>query len=87
MIKQKGCSLKLSGYTDVDWAVDDDDCKSTSGDCFYIDSILISWFCKKHNSISLSTEEAEYISTGVCFAQLLWMRQLLSDYGVSIGII
>ena len=38
---------------------------------------------KKQNSVSLSTAEAEYIATGSCCAQLLWMRKLLHDYRIS----
>jgi hypothetical protein len=41
----------------------------------------VSWASKKQNSVALSTTEAEYIATGHCCVQLLWMRQTLSDYG------
>jgi hypothetical protein len=41
----------------------------------------VSWDSKKQNSIALSTAESEYIVTGHCCAQLLWMRQTLRDYG------
>jgi hypothetical protein len=41
----------------------------------------VSWASKKQNSVALSTAEAEYIAVGHCCAQLLWMRQTLSDYG------
>jgi hypothetical protein len=37
---------------------------------------------KKQNYVALSTAEAEYISAGSCYAQLLWMKQTLLDYGV-----
>ena len=37
---------------------------------------------KKQNFISLSTAEAEYIATGSCFIQLLWMQKLLLNYGI-----
>ena len=37
---------------------------------------------KKQNSISLSTAEAEYIAAGSCCAQLIWMKQMLMDYGI-----
>ena len=37
---------------------------------------------KKQNSMSLSTAEAEYIATGSCCTQLLWMKKLLHDYGI-----
>jgi hypothetical protein len=41
----------------------------------------VSWASKKQNSVALSIVEAEYIATGHCCAQLLWMRQTLRDYG------
>ena len=37
---------------------------------------------KKENSVSLSIVEAEFIATGSCCAQLLWMKKLLHDYGI-----
>ena len=38
---------------------------------------------KKQNSVSLSTVEAEYIVVGSCCSQLLWMKEVLTDYGIS----
>ncbi|CAM8951713.1 unnamed protein product [Rhodiola kirilowii] len=58
------------------------DRKSTSGMAQYLGSCLISWASKKQSSIALSTAEAEYIAAAACCAQLLWIRQQLSDYGV-----
>ena len=74
---------RLSAYSDADWAGDVDGCRSTSGGCFYFGSALVSWLSKKQNSISLSTAEAEYIAAGSCCTQLLWMKQMLEDYGIS----
>jgi hypothetical protein len=31
--------------------------------------------------VALSTVEAEYVAAGACCAQLLWMKQTLSDFG------
>ncbi|CAM8887237.1 unnamed protein product [Rhodiola kirilowii] len=72
----------LVGYCDVDWAGNTKDWKSTSGGCFFMGKNLVSWFSRKQNSISLSTAEAEYIAAGSCCTQLLWMKQMLSEYGV-----
>jgi len=36
----------------------------------------------KQNCAAFSTTEAEYITVGICCAQILWMRQTLQDYGV-----
>ena len=33
--------------------------------------------------MSLSTVEEEYIAIGSCCAQLLWMKKILHDYGIS----
>ncbi|XP_012850949.1 PREDICTED: uncharacterized protein LOC105970659 [Erythranthe guttata] len=73
----------LAGFSDADWASDADDRKSTTGGCFYLGNNLVSWYSKKQNSISLSTAESEYIAAGSCCAQLLWMKQMVCDYGIS----
>ncbi|KAK0578784.1 hypothetical protein LWI29_016146 [Acer saccharum] len=75
----------LVGYSDADWAGNCDDRKSTSGGCFFLGNNLVSWFCKKQNSISLSTAEAEYIAAGSGCTQLMWMKQMLVDYGFNQG--
>ena len=33
--------------------------------------------------MSLSTAEAEYIAAGSCCSQLLWIKKVLTDYGIS----
>lgn len=81
----RNSNLDLTGYSDVDWAGNADDRKSTTGGCFYMGSNLVAWLSKKQNSISLSTAEVEYIAAGSCCTQLLWMKQMLSDYGISQG--
>ena len=72
----------LAGYSDADWAENADDRKSTLGGYFYVGDNLVSWMSKKHNSIFLSTTEAEYIDAGSYCTQLLWMQNLLHDYGI-----
>jgi hypothetical protein len=42
------------------------------------------WSSKKKKLAALSTAEAEYVAAGACCAQLLWMKQTLSDYVVSL---
>ncbi|XP_050896247.1 uncharacterized mitochondrial protein AtMg00810-like [Lathyrus oleraceus] len=54
----------LVGYCDVDWVGSADDRKSTIEGCLFLGNNLISWFIKKHNCVSLSTAEAEYIAAG-----------------------
>ena len=64
-----------------------DDRISTSSGCFYIGNCLVVWMSKKQNSISLSIAEAEYIATGSCCSQLLWIKQILRDYRIDQGTI
>ena len=62
----KDTTAVLAGYSDADWDGNVDDRKSTSGRCFYVSNNLVSWISKKHNSISLSTIEAKYITASSC---------------------
>nr|KYP45855.1 Copia protein [Cajanus cajan] len=41
-------------------------------------------YLKQQNSVALSTAEVEYIVVGSCCAQILWMKQQLSDFGLSL---
>ena len=66
--------MSLVGFSDIDWARNGDNKKSTSGGCLYLGNNLVSWHNKKQNFISLSIAEAEYIAVGSCCAKLLWMK-------------
>ena len=78
----KNSLCNLVGYSDSDFAGSKTDRKSTSGTCQFIGSALVSWNSKNKNSVALSTAKAEYIYAGSCCAQILWMKQQLSDYGI-----
>lgn len=43
----------------------------------------MSWYSKKQKCISLSIAETKYIATDSCCTQLLVMRQMFSDYGIT----
>ena len=73
----------LAGYSNADWTECVDNRKSTSSGCFYLGNNLMSWMSEKQNLVSLSTTEVEYIAVGSCYAQLLWMKKLLHDYGIT----
>lgn len=65
--------LTLSVFTDIDWAGNVDDRKSTSGGSFFLGERLVSCTSKKKNCISQSTEEAEYVVAINC-TQVSWMK-------------
>ena len=79
--KSQICLLLV--FSDSDQAGNTDDRKSTTGRCFYVGANFVAWVSKKQNSVSLSTAEAEYIATGSCCSHFLWMKKLLSDYGIT----
>ncbi|XP_058783673.1 secreted RxLR effector protein 161-like [Vicia villosa] len=81
-----GCDPVLIGYCDANWAGSADDRKSTSEGCFFLRNNLISCLSKKQNYVSLSTAEAEYIAVGSNCSQLVWMKQMLNEYTVSLNV-
>jgi hypothetical protein len=81
----KGSTFDLIGYSDSDYAGSKVDRKSTSGTCQFLGRSLVSWSSKKQTSVALSTTEAEYVVTGQCCVQLLWMSQILRDFGYNLS--
>ncbi|XP_019153674.1 PREDICTED: uncharacterized protein LOC109150210 [Ipomoea nil] len=79
----KESDICLVAFCDTDWAGNVDDRKSTFGGCFFVGKNLVYWLSKKYNSISLSTADAEYIAAGGYCTQLIWIKQMLLDYGPS----
>jgi hypothetical protein len=69
----------LSGYIDNDFAGNLDDRKSTSGHAFHLGMNLISWASKKQPIVSISSAEAEYVTTTSASCQVVWLRRLLND--------
>ena len=55
---KKNEKFELRAYTDVDWASNIDDRKSTSGGAFFLGKRLVSWTSKKKNYISQPIAEA-----------------------------
>ena len=39
---------------------------------------MISWFCRKQSSVSLSTAEAEYIAACFASCEAIWIRKLMT---------
>ncbi|XP_065623011.1 uncharacterized mitochondrial protein AtMg00810-like [Quercus suber] len=66
--------LVLRAFSDVDWAGDPTDCKSTTGYCFLLGSSLISWRSKKQTFVACSSTEAEYHALSDTTSELFWLR-------------
>jgi hypothetical protein len=77
----KGSHFDLIVYSNVDYAGCKVDRKSTYGTYQFLCRSLVSWSSKKQNFVALSMIEAEYVIVSSCYAQLIWMRQTLKDFG------
>ena len=70
------------GYSDVDWASDLDECKSTSRYTFLLNNGAISWRSKKQTCIALSTMETRFIACSAAVQKAIWLRRFLQSLGI-----
>nr|GEU31904.1 retrovirus-related Pol polyprotein from transposon TNT 1-94 [Tanacetum cinerariifolium] len=77
----KGSSFDLAAFSNADHARCIDSCKSTSGGTQFLGDKLVSWMSKKQNCTAMSSAEAEYMVLSTSYAQVMWMRTQLQDYG------
>ncbi|GJU80927.1 retrovirus-related pol polyprotein from transposon TNT 1-94 [Tanacetum coccineum] len=77
----KDSSIALTAFADADHAGCQDTRRSTFGSMQLLGDRLVSWSSKRQKSVAISSTEAEYIVLSSCYAQILWMRSQLTDYG------
>ncbi|KAI3412713.1 uncharacterized protein J3R85_017059 [Psidium guajava] len=76
-------ALKLRAYSNADWASNVTDRKSVTGYCIFLGDSLISWRAKKQHIVSRSSTESEYRAMADTTVEIVWLRRLLADMGVS----
>ncbi|KAM4577057.1 uncharacterized protein PAE49_006958 [Odontesthes bonariensis] len=81
---QRSESGTLVGFSDADWAGDQDDRRSTTGNVFLLTGGAVSWLSKKQNTVALSTAEAEYVALSQAAQECTWLKRLLSDLGMDV---
>ena len=74
--------MKLTRFTDVDWACDLDDRKSVGAYCIYLGKNLISLSSKKQSVIVRSSLEGEYRALTSTSAEISWLQSLFSNIRV-----
>lgn len=79
----RGDLKPLTGYTDADWAGDQDTRRSTSGYVFDVGSAAISWSSKRQPTVALSSCEAEYMGQTQATKEAVWLRGLLNELNPS----
>ena len=70
------------GYSDVNWAGDLDECKSTSGYIFLLNDGVISWKSKKQTCIVLSTMKTQFIASLTAIQEVVWLKRFLKSLGI-----
>nr|GEU52602.1 putative reverse transcriptase domain-containing protein [Tanacetum cinerariifolium] len=87
MVEQAKLKFDLVGKP-----VDHTDYRSMIGSLMYVTSSrpdimfatcekLVCWSSKKQNCMSISIAESKYVAVSSCYAQVLWIRTQLTDYG------
>jgi hypothetical protein len=77
--------LQVHGYTDVDWAGNVSDRRSTNGFFFSFGSGDVSWSSKKQPIVALSSTEAEYRGVAITACEIVWLQKPLSNLGQSVN--
>ncbi|XP_056168716.1 secreted RxLR effector protein 161-like [Syzygium oleosum] len=77
-------ALKLRAYSNADWAFNVTDCKSIIVYCIFLGDSLISWCSKKQHIVSRSSTESKYRAMADTTVEIVWLRRLLADMGVSL---
>ena len=65
--------INLDVYVDSYWAGSAIDRKSTSGCCFSMGLVVISWFSRKQSCVELSTAKAEYVTACSASCEVVWL--------------
>jgi hypothetical protein len=74
--------VRIDAFCDADWASCIDERKSQTGYLVRVGNSPVIWKSYKQKCISLSTQEAEYISITECTKEILWITQLLKEIGL-----
>nr|GEW07630.1 ribonuclease H-like domain-containing protein [Tanacetum cinerariifolium] len=72
-------TTQLSAYTDADWAGCPVTHRSTSEYCVFLGDNLLSWYAKRHVTLSRCSAEAEYRGVANVVAETAWIRNLLCE--------
>ena len=71
----------LWGWVDSDWAAEVDSRRSHTGYVLMLNEGAISWKSRSQDCVSLSTSEAEYVAACQCGQEVLYLREILRDFG------
>jgi hypothetical protein len=73
--------VKISAFSDADWAGDVSDSKSTSGYLILMAGAPVIWRTVRQKSVSKSSTAAETAAADACLEDIIWTRELLNFIG------
>ena len=69
------------GYVYADYAREPSTRRSCTGYIFFLADAPISWQTRQQPSVALSTMESEFMAACVAAQEVLWLIQLLTEFG------
>lgn len=79
------CSEMFQTFSDADHGGNPDNGRSTTGYLVKMGTGAICWGSKLQGMVSLSTTEAEYIAACTAGQEILWLRNLLTEFGYDLS--
>ena len=76
----------LKGYTDADWASDQETRRSLGAYVFLLYGGAVSWSSKRQQSIVLFSCETEYMAQTQTAKEAIWLTRLLSELDIGFGL-
>jgi len=83
LLYPRGNPLHPHAYSDSTWASDPTYRRSVSSYCILLGSSPLAWKSKKQAAVSRSSTEAELRALATTTAEIIWLRWLLAEFGVS----
>ncbi|GJU26000.1 hypothetical protein Tco_1164621 [Tanacetum coccineum] len=77
----KDSGIELTAFSDAGHVGCIDTRKITFGGIQFLGDKLVSWMSKKQDCTTMSSAKAEYVKLYASYAQVMWMRTQLQDYG------
>ncbi|XP_020218880.1 uncharacterized protein LOC109802077 [Cajanus cajan] len=79
---KKSNDIDTLAYCDSDWASDQEDMRSTSRNCVYLGSNIVSWMAKKQRVVFRSNIEVEFRSLASLVAEIQYIQNLIFELNI-----